>query len=74
MVRFLIMTLGYKYYLGDGNNYFVYRNDVYNTMTIRADLFNSKKEKIATTLVKGGMIGANKRHEDVINEFELVVS
>ena len=67
------MNLGYKYYLGDGNNYFVYRNDVYNVMTIRADLFNRKEEKIATTLVKGGMIGANKRHEDVINEFELIV-
>lgn|GEM_PF-4684421 len=66
------MTLGYKYYLGSGNHYFVYRSDIHSTRTIRADLFNSKGDKINTTLVKGGMLDLNRRHEDVINEFEIL--
>ena len=39
------MKLGFNYYLGDGENYFIYRKDRYNEATIRADLFNSKKRK-----------------------------
>lgn len=67
------MKLGFKYYLGDGENYFVYRKDIHNDATIRADLFNSKKEKIKTLLVKGGMIDENRSHTDVINHFEVFV-
>jgi hypothetical protein len=67
------MKLGQKYYLGDGKNYFIYRSDKYNEETIRADLFNAKKEKIATTLVTGGYTQANKKRSDVINEFEVFV-
>ena len=67
------MTLGQKYYLGDGENYFIYRADKYNEKTIRADLFNSKNEKISTTLVKGGMTEADRTEHDIINEFEVFV-
>lgn len=72
MVRF-IMEIGQKYYLGDGENYFTYRTDKYNVETLRADLFNKNGEIIASTLVKGGMVNANKTHHQIIEEFEVVV-
>ena len=68
-----IMELGQKYFLGDGENYFIYRTDKYNEETIRADLFNKNGEIIAKTLVKGGMINANKTHHQVVEEFEVAV-
>jgi hypothetical protein len=67
------MIIGKEYYLSDGENYFVYRTDKYNDETLRADLFNNKHDKIAKTIVKGGMINANKSHDQVINEFEVNV-
>jgi len=67
------MELGQKYYLGDGENYFIYRTDKFNLQTLRADLFNSKNEKVATTLVRGGMTNADKSHHDIINGFEVFV-
>lgn len=68
------MEIGKRYYLGDGENYFVYRPDKYNNETLRADLFNESGIVIAKTLVRGGMLNANKSHVDVINEFEMNVS
>lgn len=65
------MEIGKKYYLGDGENYFVYRLDKYNNETLRADLFNESGIVIAKTLVRGGMLNANKSHVDIINEFEV---
>lgn len=74
MQRFNNMELGKKYYLGDGENYFIYRTDKFNLETLRADLFDFQDEKIATTLVKGGMTNANKSHHDIINGFEVFVA
>jgi len=67
------MELGKKYYLGNGENYFVFRTDKYNESTIRADLFSKKGEVIKTTLVKGGMINADRDFWSVKNEFEVFV-
>ena len=67
------LELGFKYYLGDGENYFIYRKDIYLDTTIRADLFNNKNEKVKTLLVKGGMTDENRSHTDVINHFEVFV-
>jgi hypothetical protein len=68
------MELGQKYYLGDGENYLIYRTDKYNEETLRADLFNNKNEKLISTLVKGGMVSANRTHHQVLEEFEVYVS
>ena len=67
------MELGQKYYLGDGENYFIYRTDKYNEETLRADLFDKNGNVITKTLVKGGMLMSNKTHHQVINEFEVAV-
>jgi len=68
------MKIGLKYYLGDGENYFIYIVDKYNEETMRAELYDSKNEAIAKTLVKGGMTNVNRSHQDVLNGFEIFVT
>jgi hypothetical protein len=68
------MELNKKYYLGDGENYFIYRTDKYNAETIRAELFDKNGEAMAKTLVKGGMADADRSHHEVINGFEIFVA
>ncbi len=67
------MKLGYKYSLGDGENYFKIREDKYNSETLRSELFNKESKIIDKLLVKGGYTQENKTLDDVINYFEVSV-
>jgi len=56
-----------RYYLGDGEHYFIYRRDKYNNDIIRATLYNEKNERI------DDINTTDMTHFQVINRFEVRV-